>query len=110
MNLQLLIDCICHEHNASDYEGTLVQPLGWAHACLDGQATYVLPPLLQQTDQVVDSQHDVRDQFILRHSNIANCDTKTQHLLELKFDGGLDFGYFLGEVFVMGDGCRKFAG
>lgn len=89
---------------------TLIQPLWRAHACLDCQTTHVLPALLQQTDQVIDSQHDVRDQFVFRHSHVTDRDTETQHFLELKFDGGLDFGDLLAEVFVVGDGCGKFAG
>ena len=91
-------------------EATLVQPLRWAHACLDGQASHVLPPFLQQTDQVVDSQHDVGYQLVLRHSHVADRYTETQHFLELELYRGFDFGDFLAEVFVVRDGGREFTG
>jgi hypothetical protein len=52
---------------------SLVQPLGRRHRSLDCQTANVLPPFFQQTDQVVDRQHDVRDQLILSHAHIADC-------------------------------------
>lgn len=89
---------------------TLIQPLRRAHACLDGQATHVLPALLQQTDQVVDGEHDIRYQLVFRHPYVADRNTETQHFLELEFDGGFDFGDLLAKVFVVGDGRGEFAG
>lgn len=103
-------EVVSYRWKASRAMTTLIQSLWGAHACLDGQATHVLPALLQQTDQIVDSQHDVRDQFVLGHSHVTDRDTETQHFLELKFNGGFDFGDLLAEVFVVGDGGGKFAG
>lgn len=88
----------------------LIQSLGRAHGSLDGQASHVLPSLLQQTDQVVDGQHDVGDQLVLGHANIANSDTHAQDLLQLELDGGLDLGNLCGEIFVVGDRGREFTG
>lgn len=87
----------------------LIQPLGRAHAGLDGQAADVLPTLLQQRHEVVDGQHDVGDQLILGHADVSNSDTHAQNLLQLELDGGLDFGDFAGEIFVVRDGGGEFA-
>jgi len=88
----------------------LVQTLWWRHAGLDGQAADVLPALLQQGDEVVDGQHDVSDELILRHLDVANCDTHAQHLLQLKLDSGLDLGDLGVEVFSVGDGGWELSG
>lgn len=91
----------------SDY---LVEALGRRHRCLDGQATDILPPLLQQGHEVVDSQHDVGDQLVLGHTDVSNSDTHAQHLLQLELDRGLDFVDLAAQVFIVGDGCREFTG
>lgn len=104
-----LNDRACMILKACDHKH-LVQPLRWRHRCLDRQATYVLPRLLQQTNQIIDSQHDVRDQLILGHAHITNGDTQAEHLLQLKLDCRLDFGDLVGEIFVVRDWGREFAG
>lgn len=76
----------------------------------DSQAPDILPALLQQGDEVVDSQHDVTDQMVLRHPNIPNSDTETQHFLELELDGALDIGDLLREVLGVGDGGGELSG
>lgn len=86
----------------------LVDALWRRHGSLDGQASNVLPALLQEGDEVVDSQHDVRDQLILSHLNVSDSDTHAQNLLQLKLDGGLDFDDLGAEVFVVGDWGREF--
>ena len=88
----------------------LVQSLRRAHASLNCQATHVLPGLLQQAHQVVDSQHDVADQLILSHPHIPHRNTKTQDLLQLELDRALDFRDLSIEVFAVGDGSRELAG
>ena len=88
----------------------LVQPLRRAHAGLDSQAAYILPRLLQQTDQVIDSQHDVGNQLIFRHAHISHCDTQAQYLLQLELDCALDFSDFGIEVFGVGNGRGELAG
>jgi hypothetical protein len=88
----------------------LVKTLGRAHGGLDGQRAHVLPALLQQGDEVVDGQHDVTNQLILGHANVANGDTHAEHLLQLELDGRLDFGHLVGEVLVVGDRRRELSG
>lgn len=88
----------------------LIQSLRRAHAGLDGQAANVLPSLLQQGHEVVDGQHDVADQLVLGHADVSDRDTQAEHLLQLEFDGRLDFGDLLGEVFVVRDGRGELAG
>jgi hypothetical protein len=89
---------------------TLVQPFRGGHGSLDGQATDVLPTLLQQTDQVVDGHHDVGDQLVLGHANVANSDTHAQHLLKLELDGRLDVGDLVVQILVVGDRGGELAG
>jgi hypothetical protein len=87
---------------------TLVETLGRRHRSLDRQAAHVLPSLLQQRDKVVDGQHDVGDQLILGHANIANSDTHAENLLQLELDGGLDLSDLAREILVVGDWGREF--
>ena len=88
----------------------LVETLGGAHGSLDGKATNVLPSLLEQRDEVVDRQHDVGDQLILGHANVANGNTHAEHLLQLELDGGLDLSDLVGEVLSVGNGRGELAG
>lgn len=88
----------------------LVDALGGRHGSLDGQASNVLPALLEQGDEVVDGQHDVTDELVLGHLNVANSDTHTQNLLQLELDGGLDLGDLVGEVLSVRDGGGELAG
>jgi hypothetical protein len=87
----------------------LVEALGGAHGGLDGQRAHVLPALLEKGDEVVDGQHDVTNQLVLSHANIADSDTHAEHLLQLELDGGLDLGHLVREVLVVRDGCREFS-
>lgn len=88
----------------------LVETLGRRHGSLDGQASHVLPALLQKRNQVVDGQHDVSDELILGHVNVADSDTHAQDLLQLELDRGLDLGDLGAEVLGVGDGRRELAG
>jgi hypothetical protein len=88
----------------------LIETLWWRHGSLDGQATNILPALLQQRDEVVNGQHNVADQLILSHANVANSSTHAQNLLELELDGALDLGDLGGEIFVVRDGRWELAG
>jgi len=83
----------------------LVQSLWWRHGSLDGKTANVLPSLLQQRDQVVDGKHNVGNELILGHSNIAHSDTHAKHLLELKLDGGLDINGLVVEIFIVRNWC-----
>jgi len=90
----------------------LVDTAGRRHGSLDDKAADVLPALLEQGDEVVDGQHEVGNKLLLGHANVADGDTKTQNLLELELDGGLDVGNLLLHVVGMADrsgeltGCR----
>jgi hypothetical protein len=88
----------------------LVEPLRRTHTSLDSQATHILPPLLQQTDQIINRQHNIADQLILGHADIAHRDPQTKHLLELELDGALDLGHLDVEVLGVGDGGGELAG
>lgn len=87
----------------------LVDALGRRHGSLDGQATNVLPALLEQRDQVVDGQHDVGDQLVRGHADVADSDTHAQDLLELELDGRLDLGNLGAEVVGVRDRGRELA-
>lgn len=90
----------CHLHNfSSQYPYHLVESLWWRHGSLDGQASHILPSLLQQRHEIVDSQHDIGDQLILSHFDVANSYTHAQHLLQLELDGALDFVDLVVQVF-----------
>jgi hypothetical protein len=93
--------------NSTRYDH-LVEALGRRHRSLDRQAAHILPALLQQRDEVVDGQHDVGDQLVLGHADIANSNTHTQDFLQLELDGALDFVDLGGQVFVVGDGGGEF--
>ena len=86
----------------------LVKALGRRHGSLDGQAAHVLPALLQQRNEVVDGQHDVGNQLVLGHADIANSNTHTQDFLQLELDGALDFVDLGRQIFVVGDGGGEF--
>lgn len=86
----------------------LVQALGRRHGSLDSQAAHVLPAFFQERHQVVDSQHDVGDQLVLSHANIADSDTHAQDLLQLELDCRLDFVDLGAQVLVVGDRGREF--
>lgn len=88
----------------------LVQALGRRHGSLDGQATNVLPTLLQQGDQVVDGQHDVSNKLFLGHANVANGNTHAENLLQLELDGGFDLDDLVAQVVGVRDGSRELAG
>lgn len=105
------LTCISQKSNRRDQiiPKSLVQALGRRHWCFDRQAPYVLPPLLQQADQVVDSQHNVADQLVLCHSHVPYCNAQAQDLLQLELNGWFDFRDFAGEIFVVRDGGGEFA-
>lgn len=88
----------------------LVQALGRRHGSLNGQATNVLPALLQQRDQVVDGQHDVANKLLLGHADIADGDTHAENLLQLELDGGLDLGDLVAQVVGVRDRGGELAG
>lgn len=101
------LETILHSRIPASY---LVEALGRRHGSLDSQASNVLPALLEQRDEVVNGQHDVTNQLILSHLDVANSDTHAQHLLQLELDGRLDFGDLGGKIFGVRDRGRELAG
>ena len=86
--------------------GRLVETDGFAHRRLDVKGLDVLPVLLEQRHEEVDAcardislsrmqgqkkrgrtQHDVGENLVVRHLNVADGDTQAKHLLELELDG-----------------------
>ena len=86
----LTLDLVTALPNRTAQHDNLVQPEGLAHAALDVKAAHILPVLLQQRHQKVDAHLDVDVQLLVGHGNIAHCNSHTQYLLQLEFDGGLD--------------------
>lgn len=58
----------------------LVEALGFAHGALDVEGTHVLPVLLQQRHQEVDSQVDVVHKLVFCHLHMSYGHSQTQHL------------------------------
>src|SRR5690606_295011 len=87
----------------------LVDAAGRRHGSLDGKAPNVLPALLQKRDEVVDGQHDVGDQLLLGHLDVADGDTHAEHLLELELDGRLDLVQLAAKVLGVRDGRGELA-
>lgn len=87
----------------------LVETLRWGHGSLDGKTSNVLPALLEKRDEVVDGQHDVANEVVLGHLDVADSDTHAENLLELELDGGLDLVDLGAEVLVVGDWGRELA-
>lgn len=100
----------CRPDPPVDPTHPLVQTLGGAHGSLDGQATDVLPALLEEGDEVVDGQHDVGDELVLGHADVADGYTHAEHLLQLELDGRLDLGDLVGEVLSVRDGRGELSG
>jgi len=89
---------------------SLIQTLTGTHRALDVQRADVLPVLLQQRHQEVDSQTDVGGQVIRLHGNVADSHGQAQDLLELKLDGGFQFLDLSDHVVSVSDHRREFTG
>jgi hypothetical protein len=57
----------------------------------------------------VHTKHDVGEHLVVCHLDVANGDTETQNLLQLKLDGRADFVQFARQVLGMRDGGRELA-
>ncbi len=88
----------------------LEETVDLAHGGLDVERLDVLPLLLKKRDQEVDGKHDVGEQLVVGHLDVANGDTEAENLLELELDGALDLVDLLLEVLVVRDGGRELAG
>ena len=104
------MNTIAKPSQAEAKETRLVQALGGRHGSLDGKASNVLPALLEKRDEVVDGQHDVGDELLLGHLDVADGDTHAENLLELELDGGLDLVDAASQVVGVRDGSGELAG
>merc|ERR1719318_459301 len=80
----------------------LVQPLYFSHGTLHMQRTHILPVLLQQRYQEIDSQEYILSKIILTHTNMTNSNRQAQHFLHLEFDGAFDVFKFVLKLFAVG--------
>lgn len=87
---------------------SLVDTAGRRHGSLDDKGANVLPALLKERDKVVDGKHDVGDELVLGHADVADGNTEAENLLKLELDGGLDVVDLGGHVLVVRDGGREF--
>lgn len=79
------------------------------HGSLDDQASNVLPALLEEGDEVVDGKHDVTNELLLGHLDVADGDTHAEDLLQLELDGGLDLVDTASQVVGVRDGGGELA-
>ena len=70
----------------------------------------ILPMLLKKRDEEVDGKHDVGEELIIRHLDVADGDTEAENFLKLELDGALDLGNLLLEVLAVRDGGGELAG
>jgi hypothetical protein len=84
--------------------------VGRRHGSLDDKAANVLPALLEEGDEVVDGEHQVGNESLLLHGDVADGDTKAENLLQLELDGGTDVGDLGGHVLGVGDGSGELSG
>ena len=94
-------------HNPAKH---LVETLGGAHGSLEGEGADVLPALLEEGDEVVDGQHDVANELLVGHVDVADSDTHAENLLELELDGALNLSDLLLQVLVVRDRSGELAG
>jgi len=69
----------------------------------------VLPVLLEQGDQEVDAKHDVTQDLVFSHLDVADGDTQAENLLELELDGRTDLGDLAVKVLIVRDGGGELA-
>ena len=66
-----------------------------SHRGFNVERSHVLPVLLKERNEEVNSQHNVCIQLIHFHGYVANSNRKTQDFLHLELDGSLDSLDFL---------------
>jgi len=91
-------------------KGNLVDSLGWSHSALDVERADVLPVLLEERHQEVDSHLDVNDDLILGQVDVSDGDTKAKNLLKLELNSALDLGDLFFEGFGVGNKGGEFTG
>ena len=84
--------------------GGLVDTGSRAHGSLNVEGLDVLPVLLEEGNEEVDTQHGVGNEFVIRHFNVTDSDTQAQDLLELELDGSLSFLNLGSQIVRVGNG------
>lgn len=54
-----------------------------------------------KTHQEIYGEVDVLDEMVVRHIDIADCHSQTQHLLHLEFDGALDIANLITNMYTV---------
>lgn len=80
-----------------------------AHGGLDVQDLHVLPVLLEERHQEVDSKLDVEDDLVLGHLDVSNGEGHAHDLLHLELDGSLGGIDLLLQVVVLVEHGRELA-
>lgn len=88
----------------------LVHALNLAHRSLEVESLDVLPVLLEQGNQEVNSDVDVGEELLLGHLDVADSNTKAKSLLELELDGGLNLINLLIHLLGVLDKTRELTG
>jgi len=96
------------KNGRSESSTPLVKTNRLAHGGLDMQGLDILPVLLEQRNEEIDTQHDVCKHLVLRHLNMADGNSQTKDFLQLELDGRSHLGQFVGEVLRVGDGSGEF--
>jgi len=81
----------------------LVEAEGLAHGALDVERLDVLPVLLEERHEEVDSQVDVGKELSLGHLHVANGNSEAESLLELELDLALELIALLEDVVRVGE-------
>merc|ERR1719318_2266056 len=65
------------------------------------QRTHILPVLLQQRYQEINSQKYILSKIVFTHANMSDSHRQTQHLLHLEFNGSFDVFKFVLKFFTV---------
>jgi len=90
--------------------GLLEEADGLAHGGLDVERLDVLPVLLEERYEEIDAQHDVGEDLILGHLDVADSNTQAKNLLELELDRRLNFDDLVAKILSVTDGGGELAG
>lgn len=71
-----------------DCECSAEELVGLAHGCLDVNRPEVVPSLLEEGGEEVNTHKDVLSELLLSHLLVSNSDGHAGDLLELELDGG----------------------
>ena len=77
--------------------------VGLTHGGLNVDTLEVLPSLLEEGDQEVDTHKDVLSDFFFSHGFVTDGDVQACGLLQLELDGGSGVVDLGSQVFVVGD-------